>query len=490
MTSQPTQPLTTSSTERQNTPEQESIYTLGRTTKDNLMINSYAGTGKTTTLEGLEKVVRQKPILYLVFGKKNKEEAEGRMDSTTTVRNFNGLGHRMLMKYFARKKVKVEGGKCADILREIINSVPRSDQGILWDAYWPILSGVGLAKNIGYLPDGTFPTAKRIATQADLHRLLEEPPDDLTSELIDAVLVRSTKAALEGHIDFDDQVMIPALFPQLVEWPKFPLTLVDEYQDAAPVNHAMIDRLVRDGRRLMGVGDPFQNIYGFRGAKAAGMAEATEKFSMTTSELSVSFRCPEAVVKHARWRVPNFQWIKPGGTVDHLHRLELDSVSDRSTFVCRNNAPLFGLALRLLSAGHSVRVVGTDIGKRLVSLMGKIGSNDLSQASFVSAINDWLAEKLEADNKAAPDLAACMLVFAKAASTKSGAIAYAEHLFAADGTITLTTIHKAKGLEWPTVYHLDPWLCSDSEQDKNLRYVATTRSSDTLFEVDSRAING
>ncbi len=43
-------------------------------------------------------------------------------------------------------------------------------------------------------------------------------------------------------------------------------------------------------------------------------------------------------------------------------------------------------------------------------------------------------------------------------------------------------------MEWDTVYHLDPWLCRDDEQDKNLRYVIQTRSADQAFEINSTDI--
>ena len=81
-----------------------------------------------------------------------------------------------------------------------------------------------------------------------------------------------------------------------------------------------------------------------------------------------------------------------------------------------------------------------------------------------------------------------MRVFASHGSTLGTAIAYAEHLFAQRGTIRLLTGHKAKGLEFPTVFHLDPWLCRDEEQDLNLRYVIQTRAMESYYEIDSRAI--
>ncbi len=47
------------------------------------------------------------------------------------------------------------------------------------------------------------------------------------------------------------------------------------------------------------------------------------------------------------------------------------------------------------------------------------------------------------------------------------------------------TGHKSKGLEFNTVYHLDPWLIGDDEQELNLKYVIGTRSADSYFEINS-----
>ena len=85
------------------TDEQLHILDIATGSDQNLMINALAGTGKSSTLELIERAVSTKPILYLVFNKKNKEEAEGRMLSTTTVRNFNGLGHRIWANSQSRK---------------------------------------------------------------------------------------------------------------------------------------------------------------------------------------------------------------------------------------------------------------------------------------------------------------------------------------------------------------------------------------------------
>ena len=128
---------------------------------------------------------------------------------------------------------------------------------------------------------------------------------------------------------------------------------------------------------------------------------------------------------------------------------------------------------------------------KLVALLRKLGGrNNLSRASLLSAIEDWRpASGLAKSSTTANDLADCMKVFVFFVRKPSGsAVAYATHLFAQKGTIKLLTGHKAKGLEWPTVYFLDPWLIGEDEQELNLRYVIQTRAMDTLYEIDSKNI--
>lgn len=472
----------TISQDHEPTAEQAEIVVQARTTSDNLLLTAYAGCGKTTTLELLERHVKQKPILYLAFNKKIAEDATKRMASTTSVRTLNGMGHRI---WDQGRNLKLDTKKSQAIFKEIIDASPKSAQGPMWDSYWAVIQGVALAKALGYIPEGIFPSARRLISSGPFHARLEEAPDDLTADLIDAVLSRSITAAYKGHIDFNDQVYMPALFGAVC--PRFPLVAVDEVQDLNPVNHALLDKLAKG--RLIGVGDDFQAIYQFRGAMQGGMDSLRGRFNMATLPLSTSFRCPRAVVESARWRVPNFNWIKDGGHVETLDRLDASTIDEDSAIICRNNAPLFKLALNLLSNGRSVSVAGSDIGPKIIGIMRRLGADDASQGTVLSAIDDWLAEREDRGSTTAHDIAECMRVFTMYGTTLNHAILHAEHLFAQSGTLRLMTGHKAKGLEFDTVYHLDPWLCRmDEEQDQNLRYVIQTRSLDTYYEVDSNQI--
>jgi len=467
----------------QPTDEQSTILSAATTTSTNLMVQAYAGCGKTSTLEMIEHAVNIRPILYLAFNRKIADDASERMLSTTTVRTFNSLGHRIWAKQCA-KPLTLDPRKTQTLLRSLIDEVPKKDQAPLWDSYWSVIHGVGLAKSLGYIPDGKFTQTKPLIGRDGFHARLEEEPDDLCADLIDAVLTRSIARAFEGLIDYNDQVYMPALFGGT--FPQFPLVLVDEAQDLNPTNHLLLHRLVK--HRVIFVGDPFQSIYGFRGAVQGGMATLAERFTTKCLDLSISFRCPQAIVEAARWRVPHFKWNKEGGHVEVLDSCNWTALPDNCCILCRNNAPIFRLALHLLSVGRSVSVAGSDIGPKIIGLLNRLGPEEMPKASVVSAIEDWRAERLDRGSIVANDLADCMKVFATAGTDLGQAIRYAEHVLGQKGSIRLMTGHKAKGLEWEEVYHLDPWLCREDEQDQNLRYVIQTRSMDRYFEIDSNRI--
>jgi hypothetical protein len=122
-----------------------------------------------------------------------------------------------------------------------------------------------------------------------------------------------------------------------------------------------------------------------------------------------------------------------------------------------------------------------------VGILKKFGPESMKREAVLAAIEQYREDKALAGSKSAPDLADCMRVFADHGDTLGTAISYAEHIFAQTGTIQLLTGHKSKGLEFENVYLLDPWLLSDSEQDKNLLYVMQTRSMNSLTSLDSKS---
>lgn len=466
------------------TAEQSHIVSLVRDSPDNLMVNALAGTGKTSTLELIQAASPSKPVLCLAFNRKIAEEMSKRFPSTTTVRTFNGMGHRIWSKAY---NANVNPKKTQEITTAYLDELSGDDRRELRGAYWEILAGVGYAKSIGYVPEGKYPSAKRLASRETFHLALEEAPSPLVADAIDTILFRSIKASFAGAIDYNDQVYMPALFGGT--FPRFPLVLVDEAQDLSPVNHALLDKLVH--HRVCAVGDPWQSIYSFRGALVGGMSLLQRKFEMTEADLTVSFRCPQTIVESVRWHVPHFKWMKPGGIIGELRHPTLSSFADNSAIICRNNAPLFHLAFQLLGAGRGVSVAGSEIGPKLIGILKKIGDDRDSKAELLAKIEAWRDDKLsraQTGQKSIVDMANCLKLFAGFGNTLSSAIAHAEHLFKQSGTIKLITGHKAKGLEWDTVYHLDPHLLGTDNQEMNLSYVISTRAKAALYTLNSADI--
>lgn len=469
------------------TSEQVEILALLKKTEDNFMVNALAGTGKTTTLDMIQSASKSKPIMCIAFNRRAADDMEKKFGgSTTTIRTFNGLGHRVWMKTCS--KVSLNPKKSQELFKEHANALSKAQKNEAYEVYWEVINGIALAKALGYVPDGKFSHAKRLISHKEFQDRLEDKPSSLTLELIDTLLTLSIKTAYNGYIDYNDQVYMPALFGGT--FPRFPLTLIDEGQDQNPVNHAMLEKLVKG--RLGVVGDRFQSIYQFRGAVSSGMEVLRQRWACEERPLTVSFRCPKAIVENARWRVPTFKFIREGGHVEVCTHLNARDIPEGAAILCRNNAPLFRTALGLLMAGRSVTVSGSEVGPKLVSLLKRICDEDDSQAVMLSKIEDWKDEKLtnSQSTDTVRDMADCLKIFASFGKTLAQAVAYVEHMFKQQGAIKLMTGHKAKGAEFNQVFHLDPWLIKDEggEQELNLRYVIQTRSADKYFEIDSSRI--
>lgn len=461
------------------TEEQSAILDAVASSTSNLMIQARAGCGKTATLTLID-AVSPGPNLLLCFNKSVATEAVAKVRSTTTVKTFNSLGHKIWASAIAGK-IFLDPQKIHHIFRWLVEMEDRPARNYLWSLYDQVTQGVNLARALGYIPAEHAKADKRLCNRAQLAALLDERPDDYTLTLIDRILIESIRQAYLGSIDFADQTYMPALFGGT--YPRFPLTLVDEYQDLSPVNHAMVAKLVK-GRRQIGVGDEAQAIYGFRGASASSMRDATAAFDMRTLPLTLSFRCPSAIVSNVHWRVPDMRASTQGGTVNHSWTHGI--ADDTCTVICRNNAPLMAAAMKLIHAGRSVNVSGTDLGPKLIKLLTKLGPETLTQTQVLDAIDSWEAPRLAAESKSADDLANCLRVFARAGTSLGAAIAYAQHLFGQSGSVQFITGHKSKGLEFDHVYHLDKFLLK-AGQDLNVRYVIDTRARRSLTYIETGA---
>jgi len=220
------------------------------------------------------------------------------------------------------------------------------------------------------------------------------------------------------------------------------------------------------------------------------MENLTKQFGMTTLHLTISFRCARSITENARWRAPDMQfpeWAEPG----EVHRLlawDAADVADGDAILCRNNAPLFSMAIKLIQQDRLPTIAGRDIGAPLVKLMKKLGKASMISGAALDAVQTWQDRELNRARDGAKgsikDKAEVVRIMLRRTDTLGNAIAYLEHLLARDGRINLMTGHKSKGLEFDRVWFLDSYLCNlEYEQDQNLKYVCETRAKSFLAYV-------
>lgn len=480
------------------TEEQEAIIEYALTNRENLLINALAGAAKTSTLQFLAKYLPVEPTLSLAFNKRIAEEMTKRLPGHVNSATMNSVGHRVWAAAVG-KRLQVEAKKNYNLIKEQVDGLRGRDKEAAYDAFGDMMKCLSHAKLSGYVPSGV-PMGRSLMTAEEFFGGLEEEPESWFERIVNDALKKSITQAYAGLIDFDDQIYMPTLFGG--SWPSYPRTMVDEVQDLNALNHEMLKKIVGN-RQLTAVGDPWQSMYAFRGAVTNSMGQLKQNFKMHEMTLSVSFRCPISIVKNAHWRVPHMKWPEwaAEGLVQNLEEWNATCIPDNAAIICRNNAPLLSCALALLKAGRGVHLVGTDLGPQLIRALKKISDDmSLNQEGVLNGIDRWEAEKLRKTRNAASvvDKAECLRVFAGFGPTLGAAIAYAEHIFAAKGTIQLLSGHKSKGLEWETVYHLDPHRVPSPyaregealEQEWNVKYVIETRAKRELYRVRLDQFNG
>ncbi len=106
-----------------------------------------------------------------------------------------------------------------------------------------------------------------------------------------------------GLIDFDDMPLLAVRALQENEWlpkaiqAKYPILVVDEYQDLGRALHRMVMGLCFSaGLRLFAVGDPDQSIYGFTGAQPQLLETLSSRDDVETVHLRLNYRCGSSIV--------------------------------------------------------------------------------------------------------------------------------------------------------------------------------------------------
>jgi superfamily I DNA/RNA helicase len=301
-------------------------------------------------------------------------------------------------------------------------------------------------------------------------------------------------------VDFDDLLYFAVLHG--VRLPEFDWVFVDEAQDTNAIQRAILRKLMlkNGSSRLVAVGDAAQAIYGFRGADSEALNLLAEAFQCVRLPLSITYRCSTAVTQYAQDYVAEITCspTAPEGSVEALGvgEWKLTDFGQHDLVVCRTTAPLVKLGYQMMRERIPLRILGRDIGEGLVALIRRC-DNGRGLPAMLEALERWsdretekaIAKGQESRVASIEDKAQCIQYLAQELPESrrkvSELILTIEQLFTnANSRTTLSTIHKAKGLEAETVWWLNRedcpsrWAKQDwqKQQEQNLMYVATTRA--------------
>lgn len=491
-------------------PEQLAVFDWIEKGRGNLILKAVAGAGKTTTL--VEMARRMRGSVFLgAYNTKMGAELKTRVADLKNVfaGTFHSAGFSALRRVLGR--VEVRGDKVKTLARAAIHGQPEEEQ----EGWAPaICQLVGMAKQVGFcvlncVPAPTMSDWGALVAKYDvMDRLPEGASPRRLIELSAGVLEASN--ADRAVIDFDDMIYLPLYLD--VKFFRNDWVLVDEAQDTNAVRREMARRMLKKGGRFVAVGDERQAIFGFTGADGDSLDLIQSTFEASTLALSVSWRCPKAVVRAAREFVSHIHAAPTAPEGEHLdveysEMLSLVSIGD--AVLCRYNKHIVDLCFKLIRAGKPAKIEGRAIGEGLAALAGRWKVRGLDKLEDKLAL--WqdretekaLAKGDEAKAERIEDQAATLRVLIERGreqgiSTVDALKEMIRGMFddVKEGDlprlVVLSSVHRSKGLEWNRVFILGRRELMPSrravqawqqEQEINLIYVALTRAKSTLVDV-------
>jgi heme oxygenase len=462
------------------TGEQQAIIDASQSGAD-LVIEAGAGTGKTSTLRLVAATQPRRRGLYVAYNKAIAADAKRSFPTSVTCATAHSLAFRAVGRRFAhrlngprmpaRHTAKELGmtrplaiphvgllapQQVARLVMETITRFCHSDAAQVEPWHVPKPPGLDDPASVAVLREAVVPLARR--AWADLSN-----PD--------------------GRLRFTHDCYLK-LWQLSDPHPPADYVLLDEAQDANPVVAAIVDRQAHAQRIL--VGDRCQAIYGWRGAiDAMSRFHADHRLC-----LSQSFRFGSAIAAEAN------KWL---GLLDAPLRLRgfnkitstVGPVACPDAVLCRTNAEAVRQLLVAANAGRKVALVGGGseirrLAEAAISLRAGAGTDH--PELFVFRTWGEVQEYVEQDASGSD-----LKVFVQLIDTYGPEVVVdiVDRLSAEEAAETVvSTAHKAKGREWPTVRIAsdfpEPRRSQNGQPaqvpraDAMLAYVAVTRARHTL----------
>lgn len=480
----------------------------------NLVVEAASGAGKTTTLmECIRRIDRDNRVLLTAFNRdivgvlKRKTKDMPNIDVST----LHALGYKMLQRNFPDVKIEIDDFKYMSYINTNIGRLSRISL--------PKRMMSRYVANIKKFVD--FGRLYLCQTVKDLS-FIEERYDIETIEdekEISLDVMAWGKKHIET-IDYIDMIYLPNMLYCKPIGMQYDWVCADEAQDTSIAQREILLKCCKMNTRMLFFGDGNQTIYSFAGSDPEAFRTLKEMPNTISLPLSISYRCARNIVGIAKTIVPTIEENDDGREGEVLDNVSLDSVKDGDMILCRNNAPLMQIYIDFIRMGKKCFIRGKDIGnnlKRMVrnTMQDMLNVNLDKDGVFVRLYDEYFSivngmidkygityseaiGSTLAANRA--DSINALEVLSEGLTTADELIKRIDEIFSdrkkIDG-ISLSTIHKAKGLEADNVYIACKSLMPSSlalkdwekQQELNLIYVAYTRAKNRLGFIDEKEFN-
>lgn len=480
---------------------QEIIYTDAEYTKNNMIINALAGSGKTTTIIEVSKFLKGS-IIFLAFNKSIAEEIKGKISSTVKCSTLHSVGYALLKSHFGN--VQVNENKIYDLMNEYV-PLQYDKKGR------EIQETTKLRKAVRELVSKIKNTSADYKDYENIEDLIDIYNIDIeVDEVFEhvGVIMHQSNSDMNS-IDFDDMIYLPEYLNLQAKF-KYDNVIVDEAQDLNTPQINLVLKILKKSGRFFAVGDPRQAIFYFRGSDKNSMNRLQRATNAVKYDLPICYRCPPAHLDLIRDIVPEIKAFKENAGNDVITTYESQFIEDivkeiNPMVICRTNAYMIKFVLKLLKMGHKAKVLGKNFGDGLVKIVNKLKCEDIGE--FSSELYTWKIkefDKLNCRENKAPqvlydnieDKYSVLENIACDCESMEDLLHKLDVLFTdkeEGNCITFSTVHKIKGCEYDTVYILAPFLLpmkrkgqtpEEFEAELNVKYVAYTRSKRKLVIVE------
>lgn len=466
---------------------QENIFEHFRNSSSNAVIEAVAGSGKTTTLIESMKLLSTNDVIFVAFNKHIADEIKKKAPNNVKVSTMHSFGLEQIKRVY--RNAQIEPKKKYKMINKLYKKLGLD-----------VNQDPDYEENLSKLVDLFRQTLSTDLEDCKVMALKHQITFDTDSKIIlDALFVINELNKNRNEIDFIDMIYIPATEDIIIK--EHELVLVDECQDLSTAQIALLRKMVKEGGRFVAVGDRNQSIYGFGGADDESFEKLCNTENTKVLPLSISYRCSKAVVNRAKNLVSTIEYADdaPYGSVSYKGKLE--DIKNGDFVLCRLNSPLISLGLGLISEGKIVTIKGVDISSRIMKLLK--GTKKTKPQQAIDTL--WYRynnkkQGIDDDDDMnllyLKDIIEAAEALSKGCNTIDDMEKRMARLFSdakTDG-ITLSTVHKAKGLEAKNVHIISPEtmplknakLDWQVQQEHNLHYVAITRAMQNLSYIPNK----